>query len=863
MRNAAVLFAAALFSCLLLAQNGDKAGEAQKETVPPDKIPPAPVLSPGEQLRSFRLPPGFRVELVAAEPLLRSPVQAQFDPQGRLWVVEMNGYMPTPEAVGEQEPTGNIVILEDTDGDGRMDKRTVFLDRLVMPRSVMLVGGGALVAEPPRVWFAKDNDGDGKADEKVEAFGDYATQNDPRLGAKSNPEHASNSLTWALDNWIYSANHTFRYRWTGDAESWQKEPTIFRGQWGLAQDDAGRLHFNSNSDPHRADFVPSHYLARNPNLRPAYGVNVQVQKDLRSWTARVNPGVNRGYQPNQLTPEGRLATFTGACGPAVYRGAQFGPDYSGDVFLCEPTGNFIRRHKVTELEGELTATNAHPGTEFLTSQDERFRPVNLHNGPDGALYVVDFYRGLIQHRIYLTSYLRRQIESRNLQSPVDLGRIWRVVRTDRPLSRGDKLAAKPTGGELVARLSHPNGFWRDTAQRLLVARGDAAVAPDLRKLVQTTEATPHHGRLHALWTLEGMGALDLATLRAAVADSHGLVRSAALRLAEGFFHGPSREEALNIVYQRAGFIPLAEQTQLLFTLGQIRTPQADAITKVLLMNMPASRLRFDAAISGLGGRELEFLQGLVGDPVCAAMKDSHAPLLSGLARCVALEGNPERIAQLLDLTARGKPGEWQSVALIEGISGTVATAKAGQPAPKLIMLGEEPKALANLRKVESEAFQKHVTRLGEVLGWSGKPGMPPVPVARPFTAEEKASFMRGKETYALVCAACHQPHGNGQEGLAPPLRDAEWTQGSEQRLIRIVLHGLRDEITVKGTKWTLNMPAFAEGITDPQIADVLTYVRREWGHVAEPVAETTVKAVRAATAQREDSWTEPELLRIR
>ena len=863
MRNAAIVAAVALSSSLLWAQNGDKAGEVQKETVPADRIPPAPVLSPADELKSFRVPAGFQVELVAAEPLVHSPVQAQFDHRGRMWVVEMSGYMPNPEGTGEQEPTGSIVILEDTDGDGRMDKRTVFLDRLVMPRSVMLVGGGALVAEPPKVWFAKDTDGDGKADEKTEAFADYATQDAPRLGAKANPEHASNSLTWALDNWIYSANHTFRYRWTGDAESWLKEPTIFRGQWGLSQDDAGRLHFNSNSDPHRADFVPSHYLNRNPNLRPAYGANVQVQPNMKVWTARVNPGVNRGYQPNQLTAEGKLATFTGACGPVVYRGDQFGPDFVGDVFLCEPTGNFIRRHKMTEREGELAATNAHPGGEFFTAQDERFRPVNLLNGPDGALYVVDFYRGLIQHRIYLTSYLRKQIEARQLQSPVDLGRIWRVVRTDRPVNRKDQLAAKPTNADLVTRLSHPNGFWRDTAQRLLVERGDEAVVPDLKQLVATPAGSTALARLHALWTLEGLAALDLATLRAAVADSHGRVRSAALRLAEGFFNGPTRDDALNLVYQRAGFIPVEEQAQLLFTLGQIRTSQADNITKVLLLNMPPSRLRFDAAISGLGGRELEFLQGLVGDPACAAMKDGHASLLSGLARCVVLEGSAERIGQLLDLATRGQPGNWQSAALLDGIAGTVPVAKAGQPAPKLILLEGEPKALATLRKVTAESFAKKVARLEEVLGWPGKPGMPPLPVARPLAAAEKESVNRGKEVFALVCAACHQPHGNGQDGLAPPLRDAEWVLGDERRLIRIVLHGVRDEITVKGVKWNSNMPAFGEAITDRQIADVLSYLRREWGHIAEPVAEAVVTAVRTATAQRDDSWTEAELLQVK
>jgi mono/diheme cytochrome c family protein/glucose/arabinose dehydrogenase len=862
MKPFAALAAAALSSSLLFAQNGDKAGEVQKETVPADKIPPAPVLSPEEEAKTFRLPAGFRVELVAAEPLVHSPVQAQFDHLGRLWVVEMNGYMPDLEGSGEQEPNGNIVILEDTDGDGRMDRRTGFLDRLVMPRSVMLVGGGALVAEPPVVWFARDTDGDGKADEKIEAFADYATQDAPRLGAKANPEHASNGLLWALDNWIYSANHTFRYRWTGEADSWLKEPTIFRGQWGLTQDDTGRLHFNSNSDPHRADFVPSHYLARNPNLRPAYGANVQVQRDMKVWTARVNPGVNRGYQPNQLTPEGKLATFTGACGPVVYRGDQLGADCAGNVFLCEPAGNFIRRHKITEKDGEFTVANAHPESEFLAALDERFRPVNLMNGPDGSLYVVDLYRGLIQHRIYLTSYLRKQVESRKLQSSVDLGRIWRVVRTDQPVNRTDKLPAKPSTAELIARLSHANGFWRDTAQRLLVERNDPVATASLKELVRNPGTATALGRLHALWTLDGLSALDLPTLQAASADADGRVRSAALRLAEGFFNGPSREDALNLVYQRAGFIPPAEQTQLLFTLGQIRTSQADNIIKVLLLNMPPSRLRFDAAISGLGGRELEFLEGMVGDPACATMRDSHAPLLGGLARCVTQEGDPARIAQLLNLATRGTPGNWQAAALLDGIAGTVPVAKAGQPAPKLIRLEAEPKAFAKLRDIADEGFRKQFARLDAVLGWPDKPGLPPQPTARPLTADERASFVRGKEVYALVCAACHQPHGWGQEGLAPVLRDAEWPLGPEGRAIRIVLHGVRDELTVKGAKWNSNMPAFGEAISDQQIADVLTYLRREWGHLADPVTEAAVKSVRTATAGREDSWTEAELLKL-
>ena len=859
------LLAAVFLTFMAAAQNGDKTNELQRELVPRDIIPPAPVLTPEQEAKTFAVAPGFRVELVAAEPLVHSPVAMQADARGRLWVVEMTGYMPTPDGTGEQQPSGNIVMLEDTDGDGRMDKRTVFLGGLVMPRSLMLFQDGVVVAEPPRLWFARDTDGDGKADEKVMIADDYATQDDPRLGRKANPEHASNSPTWALDNWVYSANHAWRYRWLGGSVThWAKEPTLSRGQWGLSQDDHGRLFHNSNSDPLRADLVESRYLSRNPDLRPGFGANVQIEKDLRVWTARVNPGVNRGYQPGQLTPEGKLATFTGACGPVVYRGDQFGPEFTGDVFLCEPTGNMVRRERITNQDGLLTATNAYPGTEFLTSTDERFRPVNLHNAPDGALYIVDLYRGLIQHHIYLTSYLRKQIESRGLQSPVDMGRIWRVVREGRPVGR-DRLGARPDDDELVAKLSHPNGWWRDRAQQMLVERRATGAVPQLRKLAGAGDAATPAGRLHALWTLEGLGELDLATLATALDDPAPKIRGAALRLSEGFLKGPQREAAINLVLQRAGFVPLEEQLQLLFTLGEIRTPATEAISRVLLMNAAPSPLRFDAVISGLAGREIDFLASLVQDPLCATMKNGHAPLLAGLARCVTLGGDPGKIARLLDLAAMPKPGDWQQVAILGGIAGTVPVAKPGQPAPLVrpVRFPAEPKAIAPLRNVGSPEVRSLIARVDPLLAWPGKQGMAAaVPAADALAGDDAASFARGKELYTVVCGACHQPHGNGQEGLAPPLRDSEWTLGSEQRLARIVLQGVRDEMSVKGVNYLLNMPALAEALTDPQIADALTYIRREWGHAAPPVTEATIKAARAATATREDSWTQAELLRI-
>src|SRR6266511_704748 len=296
------VFVALIFSTHgLCGQEGDKPGETQVPLVPKEKIPPAPALSPEQALNSFQLQPGFRIELVAAEPLVQDPVQLVFDPAGRLWVLEMRGFMPNIDGTGELEKVGSVAVLEDTDDDGKVDKRTVFLDELVMPRALALVRGGALVAEPPNLWFCQDTDGDGRCDKKTLIANDYAIEGDPRHGPRANVEHTANGLLWAIDNWIYSANYSTRFRNTEG--TWRREP-------------AGR--------------------------------NVQPLKDQSVWPIRVNPGVNRGYQKGELRPNASLAHFTAACAPLVYRGDNFPAEYHGNVFLCEPAGNLVRRNVLTE-----------------------------------------------------------------------------------------------------------------------------------------------------------------------------------------------------------------------------------------------------------------------------------------------------------------------------------------------------------------------------------------------------------------------------------------------------------------------------------------------------------------------------------
>ncbi|MGI8965736.1 MAG: PVC-type heme-binding CxxCH protein, partial [Limisphaerales bacterium] len=553
-----------LFAFSLQAQNGDRkdaAGEKQIAPIPPEKIPPAPVLSAEQALKSFKIASGFRVEIVAAEPLVHDPVAMTFGPDGRIWVVEMSGYMRDPEAQGEDQPFGKIVVLEDTDGDGKMDKRIVFTENLVMPRALCLVRDGLLVAEPPHLWFLRDTDGDGKADDKTEVAKDYGNQR--------SPEHTANGLLWALDNWIYSADHTARFR--SLEEGWKREPTAFRGQWGIAEDDFGRLVYNSNSDQYRMDLVPSSYLNRNPNFRNPIGLNVDPIKNQTTWPIRVTPGVNRGYRAGTLRRDGTLISFTAACAPLIYRGDNFPKEFYGNAFVCEPSANLIKRNILVETNGNITGFQAYTNAEFLASTDERFRPVNLNNGPDGALYIVDMYHGILQHRIFLTSYLRAQSEARGLEKPIGLGRIYRVV-ADGTKTKKVSLAKK-SSAQLVKNLSDPNGWARDTAQRLLVERAESASIPELRKLATT--GTEPLGRLHALWTLEGIGQLDQPTLLKAFSDSHPKVKAAAIRLSEFLLKTGAKDQVLIGLLKLVNDPAPDVQLQLAFTFGEVVDPKAE------------------------------------------------------------------------------------------------------------------------------------------------------------------------------------------------------------------------------------------------------------------------------------------------
>lgn len=830
------------------------------------EAPPAPPLSPSEALKSFTIAPGFRIELVAAEPLIQDPVVIAFDSGARMWAAEMTSYMPDAYGKGEKEPVGRIVILEDTDSDGRMDKRSVWLDGLVLPRAVLPIRDGALVATPPYLKFHRDTDGDGRADIEQPVASNYGNP-------KQNPEHQANGLLLAMDNWVYSANHDARFRWVPDEDAidkgdrkavkWITSRTPTRGQWGLSMDDWGRLYHNSNSDYLRADVVPPHYFpTRNPHYAGQNGVNQQLDKDQTCWPVRPTPAVNRGYRKGFLRADGSLKEFTAACGPCVYRGGAFPDDCAGDVFVCEPSAHLVRRADVTEDGITLKAKNAYDGAEFLASTDERFRPVNIHIGPDGALYVVDMYRGILQHVYYLTGYLRELHLRRDMELPIHMGRIYRVVHDSTDRAPAERLADVPTR-DLVELLAAPNGWVRDTAQRLIVERQDRTVLTPLRNLYAA--ATDPRARLHALWTLEGLNGLDRATLLAALRERRPHVAAAAVRLSERLLAGQSPGREPTELLSR--MIDLAKSTthpsvrvQCAFTLSAVDHPSATEAVAGLLAESPDDKVRRDAALSGLAGRELETLELLSTNETFVWKSAGREATLGALGGAVLREAKAERVERLLAGCADADTVPWHRLAVLAGMAevakkGKDAKADAG------VTFAAAPQPFLSLVEHRDARVVELAGAIEPLLHWPGKVDEQQE-LAPPLTAAQQKLFDDGRIIFGATCAACHQTGGEGLDGKAPPLRGSPWVAGPEGPLIRIVLNGVRGPIHVGEQVLNMEMPNLAV-LDDRSVAAVLTYARREWGHTADPVDPESVAKVREQVKDRPDAWTEEELLKVK
>jgi mono/diheme cytochrome c family protein/glucose/arabinose dehydrogenase len=821
------------------------------------KVPPAPPLPPEEALKTFRVAPGFRLELVAAEPMVQNPISFEFDPAGRIWVVEYQGYMRDIKGTGEGDPICRIVVLEDTDGDGRADKSTVFLDHLVMPRSLSFVKGGVLIQEPPKIWFCEDTDGDLRCDKKTEVG---------KLGVAGNPQHTANGLRYGIDNWLHNANADTRVRWVdGKLIS---EPVAASGQFGVSFDETGRLMTSHESSALHADLIPGDYLARNRNLaviaaragRGFAGIDTNLTTGAQLvYPIRVTPGITLGAM--ELRDDGRLRTYTIASGTCFYDGDQFGEDARDNVFVPEAGGNLVGRLKLTAGIRPI-ATRFYPEEkEFLASTDERFRPVNARVGPDGALYIADMYHGIIEHVIFMVPWISDQVRDRKLDEGQNQGRIYRVVREDRPLDRRAPNLAAANAAELVAHLSDATGWWRLTAQRLLVERRDPAAVPLLKELA--LRGKNPLGRLHALWTLDGCGALDIDTKFAAFADTDERVRAAAVKVCE---HGLDAGQQTALLTKLAVLISdssVSVRLQATLTASSLRQPAALPVLARLARS--GSDLLFrTAAVTGLQDRELEFLAVLLTDSRGRETLGDHESQLMGLAaQCVLEAANPTRTSALLDAMAGAVgPGDWQKVGLLDAMTAYAFNSRRGV---KPISLVRAPAGLLAMARGNNSPVQARAYRLLDSFTWPGAGAMMATGTGEEsLSAEQLKRLETGRETFATLCAACHQPNGTGLDKLAPPLAGSDWVAGPPERVVRILLHGLAGPVQVSGQPWNLAMPAL--GVTgvldDEKISGVLSYVRRAWGNTGGLIEPALVTSIRRETAARTLAWTADELSAI-
>ncbi|MEN2281601.1 c-type cytochrome [Algoriphagus sp. SE2] len=813
---------------------------------PPKDDPNAisPPRSPEDERESFQLEPGFEIQLVAAEPMVQEPVAIQFDEDGRLWVVEMRGYMTDIQGSDEDKPIGRISILEDMNGDGEMDKSTIYLDSLIMPRSLGLFSGGALVAENNALWVTKDLDGDLKADSKVLLDSTYSSN--------GVVEHTDNGFVRNIDNWYYSAKSRLRYRLVGD--EWIRDSTEFRGQWGISQDDKGRLIYNYNWSQLHGDLVPANYLSRNPNHTASTGIDHGLTIDRRIYPIRSNLAINRGYIPGTLDDQGRLLEFTSACSPIVYRGKLFPEEYAGNIFVMENAGNLVKRNLVNENGNYLEANDPNPGREFLASTDERFRPVHGSTGPDGALYIVDMYHGIVQHIAYMTEYLKEQTISRKLDAPVHMGRIWRIFPENRSRGKIEKLSEK-SSSELVGYLSHKDGWYRDLAQRLLVEKQDLSIIPELKELA--LNSSYELGSFHALWTLEGMGQSDSEFLFELLNHDSELIQSSALRILD--------EQAENNLDLKDKFgkqmVQLVENAgealdlQLALSSFALSTQDAQMVLSNLLRKRGQDPLIRDAMMSSLANREFDFLQAIWQTDDWGSNQSDQEIFLEMLTAAIVKKANKKEIKELLVLADQPEMG-WKEQAVLASL----AIQSANSPEKGFVSFNSEP---AIFQRQDLPLENNRIEMLKSMFSW---PGFNPKEAAissGTLDEESMKQFAEGRQKFLVSCASCHGANGRGANRMGPPLVNSEWVLGDEKRLSLILLHGLEGPIEVDGKKYDAPeilpvMPSHST-MDDASIAAILTYIRNEWGNQATPVSRRTVGGMRVMTQGRVYPWSAPEL----
>ena len=615
-------------------------------------LAPVPAKEPAAALATFEAVDGFHVELVAAEPLVNDPVACAFDAFGRLYVAEMRDYPYQPREGGK--PIGRVRLLEDRDGDGRFDRSHVFAEELLWPSGIAPWKGGVFVAAAPDIWYMRDTDGDGRADIRRKVYTGFGRQGE---------QYMLNNLIWGIDHRIYGATagnggavrpsddpaaepvsvdgRDFRF----DPVTGEFETTSRTFQFGNTFDAWYNRFVCNQGMPARHVVLPGHYLARNPHLFNSAGVNALAEgwtrvykiSPVEAWRRiRRSRRIAAGRSPH--TPGVSHDFLTAGAGVTVYRGDAYPEEYRGNIFIGATTGNLVHR-RILQPDGvTFRSVRVDESTEFLRSTDNWFRPVNFVNAPDGTLYVLDMSREFTES-VHLST---RVVKHLDLTSGRDRGRIYRIAPRGFEAPSPPRLGAA-TVTQLVAELESANGWRRETAYRLIHERQDRSAVEPLRRLI--VESTSPLARLHALWSLKGLGALRSLDIAAGLSDAAAGVREHSVRLAESRL--VDSEELFKRVLALAGDESARVRLQVAFSLGESRDPQAIyGLGRIARRDAGDSWIRTAVLSSCADSAEVIF-GGLLKDRAFAR-SEAAAELLGPLARMVGAGKESAAAAKALD-----------------------------------------------------------------------------------------------------------------------------------------------------------------------------------------------------------------------
>jgi putative membrane-bound dehydrogenase-like protein len=613
-----------------------------------------------QSLKLMTVRPGYKVELVAHEPQVQDPIAIAWGPDGRMWVVEMGDYPLGLD--GKGKVGGKIKVLESTRHDGNYDKATVFLDNIGFPTGILPWRKGVLITAAPDILYAEDTTGNGKADVVKKLFMGFV---------EGNQQHRVNGLVWGLDNWVYCANGdsggTIASVATGKKldmrgrdirikpDTGEMELTSGQSQYNKIRDDWGNWFGANNSIPGWHVALEDRQLARNPSFATPQAVNLLVTNQNGSVVYPTSRTLPRFNDP------GAYNRFTSVCGIGTYRDELFEPALQRALFVCEPVHNLVHRMDLAPQGSTFVGRRAvdETRTEFLSSADNWFRPVMARTGPDGALYVVDMYRAVIEHPEWIPRDIQKQLD---LRAGHDMGRIYRVSRV------GEKLRPFPDFRDLGKALDSPNGWQRDMAHMMLVWQNDKKTVEPLEKMAH--ESKNPFARLHALCALDGMNAVKPEVLRAALSDEHPGVLAHAVRLSESRFAADSElgPAVLKLVAKPELALPIAgalggwDDSRAGIALGTILQAHADdrfivatALSSLTAKNFPAvaeEMLRDPAHRPSAN-----IIEGLMAFAVSRGDAGTLGKLLADAATPkdgVFTAGQFDLLAALMDAWARGK-----------------------------------------------------------------------------------------------------------------------------------------------------------------------------------------------------------------